>query len=161
MRTLIGLLAVAASCLAPAAAQAVSGLHVIVDELSRDALACGIEEASIESAAAGALREHGIRVVAELASPYSYLYIAAKVGLLGNAGNASLHCVVHARVEVIDVAPTQAPVGGFKGLKSRRGTTEAVQCSSSVTSTGPAADLRRDFAGKLEQTIQRCLANMT
>ncbi len=161
MRLLLGCLAVVSSCCGLAGAQTAPSLHVVVDDLSKDAGACGIDGPSIESAAMRTLRDHDIRVVANLASPYSYLYVAAKVMSVPSVGAAPLGCVVDTHVEVVGVSPTQAPVGGFKGPKARRGRAEVILCSSAGTSNGSPPDLGTYFMRELEQRIKLCLGNLT
>ena len=143
-----------------AGAQSARALHVVVDGLSKQAGACGIEASSIESAAERTLRARGIRVLTSMASPYSYLYIGANVKMLRRGGEASPACMVHARVEVVGVSPTQAPVGGFKGAQPRRNTVEAILCATTGTSRGSPRDMGARFAVDLGQRIERCLANV-
>ena len=144
-----------------ACAQSVPGLHVVVDELSEAASACGISGALIESAATHTLQERGIRVVPGSASPYSYLYITAKVAPERAARAAQSDCVVETLVEVIEVSPTQKPVGGFKGPKPVRGMVEAVRCSIAARRSGSPSELRMRFARELEQRIELCLDRLT
>ena len=132
---------------------------MVVDELSKDAGACGIDEPSIESAAVRTLRGRGIRVADSLKSPYSYLYIAANVKSFRRAGEPNPGCVVDTRVEVVEVSPTQAPVGGFKGQQSRRNTVETILCSSAGSSNGFPPYLGAQFARDLEQRIKLCLGS--
>lgn len=157
---IIGLL-LALTCCGPAYAQKLPSLHVVVDELSKVAGACGINGASIEATALHTLRGHGIRVVADAASPYSYLYIAARVGSGRSAGTAPLGCIVETRVEVIEVSPTQTPVGGFKGPKPTRSLVESIRCSIKATQSGFPAELGTRFARELEQGIELCLKQLT
>jgi hypothetical protein len=161
VRLLTGLVYGVFAWCGPACAQSVPGLHVVVDELSEAASACGISGASIESAAAHTLRAHGIRVVRGSASPYSYLYIAAKVAPGRAARAAQSDCVVDTRVEVIEVSPTQKPVGGFKGPKPVRGMVEAVRCSIEARRSGSPPELQAQFARELEQRIELCLDRLT
>ena len=159
-RLLTGFLAVLSSWCSPAGAQIAPTLHVVVEELSEDARVCGIDEASIESAAVHALRDRGIRVAASLASPYSYLYVAARVKSFRRAGEPNPGCVVGTRVEVVGVSPTQVPVGGFKGPQSRRNTVETILCSSAGSSNGSPPEFGAQFARDLERSIKLCLGNV-
>ena len=161
MRLLIGFLALAISSSSPAAAQVAASLHVVVDDLSKDAGACGIEMGSIASVAARTLRDHGIGVVAGLADPYSYLYVAAQVSSMRSADDAPMRCIIDARVQVVDVAPTRTPLGGFKGLKPMRNTTETVRCSSAGRRSGLATDPGQEFRSDLKGWIELCLANLS
>ena len=144
-----------------AGAQKIPSLHVVVEELSNAAEACGINGASIESAVARTLRRNGIQVLANLASPYSYLYVSARMDLVPVAGDFPLSCIVETHVEVVDVSPTRAPVGGFKGPSSKRGTTEVILCSSIATSRGSPPNLETTFNRELEQRIMLCLNSLT
>jgi hypothetical protein len=107
------------------------------------------------------LRDLGILVVDGSARPYSYLYIAAKVNRERIGAAAATRCAVDARVEVIEVSPTQAPVGGFKGPKPRPITVEAVLCSKLATNSGSASELGARLARQLEQGIEQCLDSLT
>jgi hypothetical protein len=138
-----------------------AGLHVVVDQLPKEAGACGIDGPSIESAAVRALQSSGVRVAAGLAGPYSYLYISARVESEPGAGAAPARCVVNTRVELVEVSPTQAPVGGFKGLKPRRNTTETTLCSNAGSSSGSPDRLGARLAGELERSIARCVGGVS
>ncbi len=159
-RLLRGFLALVCWWGAPAAAQMATSLHVVVDELSEDAGTCGIDMPLIASAAARTLRDNGIGVVAGMADPYSYLYVAAQVSSMRNAADAPMRCVVDARVQVVDVSPTRTPLGGFKGLKPTRNTTETVRCSSAGNRSGLATDLGQELRSDLKRWIELCLAKV-
>ena len=121
------------------------GLQIVLAPIREDsANECGINGSSIESVAALALRDHGIRAVA---SGNPLLVINT------NVIRHPIGCVTHLLIEIKEAVRVEQ-VGGFA---PKNGTAWTVLCDSGTLMTGPVARITHEFYRAIESQVNVCL----
>ena len=137
---------------AAAAANDAPSVQIVVAPVRNDAVECGIQESSIESAAATALRSHGVQTSADNneAGSRPYLVISANVLRPGN-------CVANLLVEIKEAVSFEREAAeGF----SPKGNAWTVLCSAGTLMTGPAEQAGQHFYRAVESNVRGCLRQL-
>jgi hypothetical protein len=123
-------------------------MRVVVEVLDADALACGIQTASVESLTALTLRNNGVRPVMPPGRASPFIYVRPVVIRGGSV------CIVSLTISVRDDGGSHS-VGG---VKRSDGFHVLVLCEASALFTGTTATLA--FTNRLEEQIKLCLGKL-
>jgi hypothetical protein len=141
--------------LAPAAAalaQAKPSLRILVDGVTREAEACGIRQAAIESTAQKALNQHGIQVSADAKDPYLYLHVNAyRVLQESKAVGCTTRLGVSVRVE-----SDSQPYGAFRAKSGAY----VVLCEAGRLLSGAQREVAAAITKSFQEDIKSCLAQL-
>jgi hypothetical protein len=132
-----------------ALAQQEPSMGILVEKHDEDALNCDITDSRAESAAALALRNNGLKVVARIPDR-PYLYLWTTVFRTANGGCMySVYASVRERVRV----PSDS-------VLLPRSLQDVVFCESSTLGGVPARDGGQQFSQTVARTINACLADL-
>ncbi len=140
-----------------AAQKEMPSLRIVVAPIRHDAIECGIDETSIESAAGTALRGSGIRTAAGSnaanvdSDNHPLLVISPNV--LRPPGR----CVVNLLVEVKETTAFEQEHASFT---PKTGSTWTVLCSSATLMTVPTERASQHFHRSVESNVKECLRQL-
>jgi hypothetical protein len=137
-----------------ALAQGKPALRVVVEGITAEAQQCGIKKPAIESAAAQALKQHGIQVSTEGSDPHLYLNVNA-YRVMQEA--TVVGCTTRIGVSVRGGADAQPALRGFK---SKTGA-YVVLCEVGRLLSGAQRDVAAAITKAFQEDIKRCLADLS
>ena len=133
-------------------AQNKPSLRILVDGVTREAEACGIRQAAIESTAQKALNQHGIQVSADAKDPYLYLHVNAyRVLQESKAVGCTTRLGVSVRVE-----SDSQPHGAFRAKSGAY----VVLCEAGRLLSGAQREVAAAITKSFQEDIKSCLAQL-
>ena len=134
-------------------AQNKPSLRILVDGVTREAEACGIRQAAIESAALKALNQHGVQVSADAKDPYLYLHVNAyRVLQDAKAVGCTMRLGVSVRVDT-----DSQPYGAFRAKSGAY----VVLCEAGRLISGAQREVAGAIAKSFQEDIKSCLGQLT
>ena len=131
-------------------------LHVAVEQLGRSALACGIDQSSIESIAALTLRNNGIHPSVQSTNPFLNVQVAVQPA---RTGNNLLGCFLNIDVSVRGLregSDIHMSMGQFKA----RVVAAHLLCEAGHSVVGAVSETPSLLTRALEQSIKLCLGEL-
>jgi hypothetical protein len=135
-------------------AQDKPALRIVVDGIAKEAAACGIKMAAVESAAARALNERGVQVSSDAKDAYLYINVNAYRVM---QGSTAVGCTTRLGV---NVRGTPDPEPQIRGFKPKAGT-YVVLCDAGRLLSGSQRDVSGAVVRALEEDVRSCLAQLS
>jgi hypothetical protein len=137
---------------AVALAQSKPSLRILVDGVTKEAEACGIRQAAIESTALKVLNERGVQVSADAKDPYLYLHVNAyRVLQDAKAVGCTMRLGVSVRVDT-----DSQPYGAFRAKSGAY----VVLCEAGRLISGAQREVAGAIAKSFQEDIKSCLAQL-
>lgn len=134
-------------------AQGKPTLRIVIEGVGQEAEACGIQAAAIESAAARALKNHGIELSSDSRDPHLYLNVNAYRVM---QASRVVGCATRLGVSVRGHAGTESLIRGFK---SKAGA-YVVLCDAGRLLSGARQEVAAAIPKAFEEDIKTCLADL-
>jgi hypothetical protein len=135
-----------------ALAQNKPSLRILVDGMTREAEACGIRQAAIESTALKMLNQHGIQVSTDAKDPYLYLHVNAYRVL---QESKAVGCTTRLGVSVRVDSDSQ-PYGAFRAKSGAY----VVLCEAGRLISGAQREVASAITKSFQEDIKSCLAQL-
>ena len=132
--------------------QAKPALRILVDGVTREAEACGIRQAAIESTALKALNAHAIQVSTDAKDPYLYLHVNAYRVL---QESKAVGCTTRLGVSVRVESDSQA----YGAFRARSGA-YVVLCEAGRLISGAQREVAAAIPKSFQEDIKSCLAQL-
>ena len=145
--------AVLAACMDSSQAQTGPALRIVVEGVGKDAAACGIKTEVIESAAARALKSHGVQVSTDAKDPFLYVNVNAYRVM---QGSTAVGCATRLGVSVRGVPDVEPQLRGFRS----KAETYVVLCDAGKLLSGSQRDVPAAVTKSLEEDVKNCLAQL-
>ena len=141
-----------AACAQSALGQAKPALRILVEGVTKEAEACGVRQAALESLAMKALNEHGIQVSADAKDPYLYLHVNAYRVL---QESKAVGCTTRLGVSVRVDSDSQ-PYGAFRAKSGAY----VVLCEAGRLISGAQREVAAAVTKSFQEDIKSCLAQL-
>jgi hypothetical protein len=129
-------------------------LRIVVDGVGKEAAACGIGTAAIQTLAERSLKSHGIQISQDARDPYLYLHVNAYRVM---QGADIVGCTTRIGVSVRARVSADAALRGLKP----KGETYVVACESGRLLSGAVREMAGAVAKGFEQDIKTCLSQLS
>lgn len=129
-------------------------LRIVVEGVGKEAAACGIKLAEVESAAARALKSHGIQASTDAKDAYLYVNVNAYRVM---QGSAVVGCTTRLGVSVRAIPDPEPQIRGFRS----KAATYVVLCDAGKLLSGSQRDVSGAVTKSLEEDIKNCLGQLS